>query len=197
MATVARDTRQTILAEAFELFRKQGYAATTMGQVAEAVGISKGNLTYHFASKQALFEAVNAFGAAYVHERLIARSFDEASEAIAGLEDFCRRIRRWGIDAEDHFVGCIFTNVAVETQQSDQAVGQLARRTLKGFADALTARFEAAQAAGEIRQDQDAGQLARMFFWMYEGALTISRASDNPAEYDAFRFSLRAWLTPS
>jgi TetR/AcrR family transcriptional repressor of nem operon len=197
MTTVTRDTRQTILAEAFELFRKQGYAGTSMGQVAEAVGISKGNLTYHFPSKQALYEAVNAFAAAYVHERLIARSFDEAAEAIAGLEDFCRRIRRWGIDPDEHFVGCIFTNVAVETQHSDPAVGKLARRTLQGFSDALTERFAIAQANGEIRNDQDAAQLARMFFWMYEGALTISRASDSPAEYDAFRFSLRAWLTPT
>jgi len=168
-----------------------------MAQVAEAVGISKGNLTYHFPSKQALFEAVNAMAASYVQERLIARSFDEAPEAIAGLEDFCRRIRRWGIDPDEHFVGCIFTNVAVETQHSDAAVGQLARATLASFKAALAERFVRAQAAGEIRQDQDAEMLARMFFWMYEGALTISRATDSPAEYDAFRFSLRAWLTPA
>lgn len=197
MTTTVRDTRQTIMAEAFELFRKQGYAGTSMGQVAEAVGISKGNLTYHFPSKQALFEAVDAYAEGYVRERLIARSFDEATEAIAGLEDFCRRIRRWGIDLDGHFVGCIFTNVAVETQHSDAAVGQLARETLNTFRRDLVERFQRAQAAGEIRNDQDAGQLARMFFWMYEGALTISRATDDPAEYDAFRFSLRAWLTPS
>ncbi|MDB5099638.1 MAG: transcriptional regulator, TetR family [Cyanobacteria bacterium RYN_339] len=197
MMTVVRDTRQTILGEAFDLFRKQGYAATTMGQVAEAVGISKGNLTYHFPSKQALFEAVNAFSATFVRERLIARSFDEAPEAIAGLEDFCRRIRRWAVDPDGHFVGCIFTNVAVETQHSDVAVGQMARNTLSGFSQALGERFAAAQAAGEIRGDQDAATLSRMFFWMYEGALTISRAMDSPIEYDAFRFTLRAWLTPA
>jgi hypothetical protein len=31
---------------------------------------------------------------------------------------------------------------------------------------------------------------------MYEGSLTLSRALDDPAEYDAFRATLRPWLSP-
>jgi TetR/AcrR family transcriptional repressor of nem operon len=196
MTTLVRDTRQTILGFAAELFRKQGYGATTMGQVAELTGISKGNLTYHFPSKQALFEEVHAAAESYLRDRLIGRSFDEATDALAGLEVFTRRVRRWCIDPDGHFVGCLFTNLAVETQHSDAAIGQLARGALVGFKELLAERFAIAQAAGEIRQDLDATHLARMFFWMYEGALTLSRALNDPGEYDAFRASLRTWLSP-
>ena len=38
MTVTTRDTRQTIVIAAADLFRKQGYAATTMQQVAELSG---------------------------------------------------------------------------------------------------------------------------------------------------------------
>ena len=196
MTTLTRDTRQTILAVAADLFRSQGYGGTTMQVVAERAGISKGNLTYHFPSKQALFEAVYAEAFAYVRDRVLARSFDEEGDAVAGLEAFTRRLRRWLIDPDGRFVGCIFTNVAVECQQADPVVGRLAAQALVAVRDALALRFAEAQAAGQIRADVPAAELARMFFWMYEGALALAKALDQPAEYDAFRASLRPWLAP-
>lgn len=196
MTTLTRDTRQTILAVAADLFRSQGWGATTMQVVAERAGISKGNLTYHFPSKQALFEAVYAEARAYVRDRILDRSFAEEPDAIAALEAFTRRLRRWLIDHDGRFVGCIFTNVAVEARQSDAAVGRLAGEALVAIRAALAERFAAAQAAGQIRSDLPAAELARAFFWQYEGALALAKALDDPAEYDGFRAGLRAWLEP-
>ena len=197
MGTLATlDTRSSIVAVAAELFRSHGYAATTMQAVAERAGISKGNLTYHFPSKQALFEAVYAEAFAYVRDRALARSFAEEPDGVAALEAFTRRLRRWMLDPQGRFVGCIFTNVAVETQHHEPAIGGLARQALVAIQAALAEHFAAAQAAGGIRCDVPAAELARMFFWMYEGALALSKALDDPAEYDAFRAMLRGWLRP-
>jgi AcrR family transcriptional regulator len=44
-------TAQKILLAARRLFNEKGYAATTLTEIAEAVGISQGNLTYHFPTK--------------------------------------------------------------------------------------------------------------------------------------------------
>ena len=54
--------RQRILDEAAGLFVGQGYAATTLRQIATAAGIKAGSVYYHFASKEELFEAVLARG---------------------------------------------------------------------------------------------------------------------------------------
>ncbi len=48
------DKRALILAKTLDLFRAQGIKSTTMQQVAEAAGVSKGALYLHFASKSAL-----------------------------------------------------------------------------------------------------------------------------------------------
>jgi len=44
------------LEAALELFSKQGFRGSTMRQVADAAGLSVGNLYHHFPSKEAIFE---------------------------------------------------------------------------------------------------------------------------------------------
>ena len=51
-------TKQEILEAALELFSVQGYEATSILQLAEAVGIRKASLYSHFESKQAILDAL-------------------------------------------------------------------------------------------------------------------------------------------
>lgn len=52
------DTKQRILAEARSLFNRKGYNGVSMQDIADAAGISKGNLTYHFKKKEHIMEAL-------------------------------------------------------------------------------------------------------------------------------------------
>ena len=51
-------TRQSILDAAYDLITKQGYAATSMRQIAEKAGLSLGSIYNHFASKADVFRAI-------------------------------------------------------------------------------------------------------------------------------------------
>ncbi len=51
-------TRQSILHAAAGLFRQQGYAAVSLRDIAEAVGMKTGSLYYHFSSKESLVEEI-------------------------------------------------------------------------------------------------------------------------------------------
>ncbi|WP_126426869.1 TetR/AcrR family transcriptional regulator [Brevibacillus marinus] len=52
------DTRSKILAAANRVFARQGYAGATLDDVAEAAGMTKGAVYWHFASKNDLFLAL-------------------------------------------------------------------------------------------------------------------------------------------
>jgi TetR/AcrR family transcriptional regulator, regulator of cefoperazone and chloramphenicol sensitivity len=52
------DTRQRILAVAVELFSTQGYAGTSIRDIAERMAMRKASLYYHFDSKEQILEAV-------------------------------------------------------------------------------------------------------------------------------------------
>ena len=49
-------TKDTIMKEALRLFAEKGYAAVSMRDLAEAVGISASTIYHYFESKQALFQ---------------------------------------------------------------------------------------------------------------------------------------------
>lgn len=54
----APDRREEVLAAAAECFMRRGYEATSMDDVAEALGATKGRVYHHFRSKPDLFFAV-------------------------------------------------------------------------------------------------------------------------------------------
>lgn len=56
--TVKGNTKQEILDAALELFSVHGFEATSISQLAEAVGIRKASLYSHFENKQAILDAL-------------------------------------------------------------------------------------------------------------------------------------------
>ena len=52
------NTKQEILKASLELFSVQGFEATSISQIAGAVGIRKASLYSHFESKQAILDAL-------------------------------------------------------------------------------------------------------------------------------------------
>lgn len=67
--TESRDTRQAILDAALDLFSSAGYAATSMRQIARAVGVRESAIYVHFKGKaeilETLFETYGPSGAAF------------------------------------------------------------------------------------------------------------------------------------
>src|SRR5919199_26130 len=51
-------SRQQILEAALELFSHRGYGATSVRDIAEAAGLSKGNVYHHFPDKETIFRAL-------------------------------------------------------------------------------------------------------------------------------------------
>lgn len=58
MATRSAQKRAAVLEAAREVFEAQGYQAATMDEIAARAGVSKRTVYHHFASKEALFEAL-------------------------------------------------------------------------------------------------------------------------------------------
>ena len=67
------------------LFRRQGFAATTVRQIAKAAGMLPGSLHYRYPSKEALLLALM--------ERAIERSMAAVLQAVAGETDALERVR--------------------------------------------------------------------------------------------------------
>lgn len=58
VGSAADDTRTRILDVAVDLFIEQGYAGTSIRDISERLGMTKGSLYYHFASKEDVLTAL-------------------------------------------------------------------------------------------------------------------------------------------
>jgi AcrR family transcriptional regulator len=101
VGSAAEDTRARILPAAAELFVERGYAGTSVRDISERLGMTKGSLYYHFTAKEdvlvallePLFEAVDAFvegarSSGRVTPDLVRRLIDVLDEHATMLRSF-------------------------------------------------------------------------------------------------------------
>jgi AcrR family transcriptional regulator len=81
-------TREQLITVATQLFASRGYEGTSIDAVQQGAGVSRGSLYHHFASKDALFEAVLEEIEARVGNEVVAAAAGTA-DPVAGLRAGC------------------------------------------------------------------------------------------------------------
>jgi AcrR family transcriptional regulator len=174
------ETRQRLLAAAARTFARQGYAGASLDAVAEAAGLTKGAVYWHFASKMDLFLAL-------LDERLATK----VAELPALLEKAAA-----ASDPEQALAGLLLTLLADGPNDPDwprlclefissgrhPAVGQrlaLMDRRSQAHTAALIRQL---QQIGRLAADLDAEALAGFWIAMLDG-LTLAWLKD-PAHFD-------------
>jgi AcrR family transcriptional regulator len=83
------DTRRKILEIAAQLFSQQGYAATSLAQVARAAQVSKALILWHFESKERLFHAaLQHFLAPYEIDTQVLLGLTESEQVEKLIDDY-------------------------------------------------------------------------------------------------------------
>lgn len=93
------DTREQILAAAAGLFRRHGYAATTLRQIADAAGIKAASIYYHFGSKDEILGEVLDKG--------IVAVMDQVRSRIEALPEPASARERIAAAIEGHLIGLL------------------------------------------------------------------------------------------
>lgn len=104
-----KNTQAAILEAANDLFLRQGYHGTSMRQIAREAGIALGGIYNHFASKEAIFEAVFLAN----HPVLQMIPTIEAAEGET-VEDFVRNAAKQMMAAiyeRPHFLNLMFIEI--------------------------------------------------------------------------------------
>lgn len=113
--------RDKLLEAAAQLFSSQGYEATSMRDIAGAVGMLPGSVYYHFPSKEDLFVAV--------HDEGVRQITDSVREAVKGLTDPWERLEA---AAAGHMDALLADNgfASVVTPEYSTKLGQATERLI-------------------------------------------------------------------
>jgi AcrR family transcriptional regulator len=145
-SSAARDLRAEILAEATGLFVVHGYHGLSMRQIAEAVGVTKAALYYHFKDKETLFLAILVTYLEKVEE-LIRQVQAEGNTCRECIRLLVQRMLRQPAEQR-----AVIRLASQEIVQVSAAARQAFRITYhKKFIDIIQAMMEAGIASGELR----------------------------------------------
>jgi AcrR family transcriptional regulator len=166
-------TRIHIIMKSAELFNDKGYAGTTMQDIMEATGLTKGGLYRNFSSKDEI--ALEAFK--YAGQVL----WEHFSKAMEGCETATGKILAMcGVYSDTVHNppikgGCPFLNTAVE---SDHAFPVLRDEALAAYVQMLSfieGILKQGVAEGEFQADMDTESVASFVFSSIEGGIMASR----------------------
>lgn len=183
MAVIGRPRefdREAALETAMLLFWRKGFAATSMNELCDAIGIRSPSLYAAFGSKEQLYlEAVER----YVDRqgRLVWNKLKDGTSARAGVENLLRAATESLPKSRTSPAGCMAVLAAVGDEWP-AAVTRVAKKVRLDMLDTLRARVEAAVAERELPPSTDVDGLSRFYLSVFEGMAIQARDGATEAE---------------
>lgn len=172
MARLIEFDRDKALESAMLLFWRQGYNATSLSQLLEAMAISRSSFYAAFTDKRSVYiEALTLFSQ---RTNSVLSSVEDDRNPGNAIKNFFehtlfsvpeRRMRR----------GCMMVNTVLELADVDQGLSILASQKLDEIERAFEVCFERALESGTFSSQQTAKELAQFVMTINQGLRVSSR----------------------
>lgn len=177
MARKLEFDRDDAVQAAAETFWEKGYAATSLDDLTERLGIGRASLYNAFGDKRALL--IEALSSYLSSGRDVLR--DALASKLTGKQALSRLVEgRASCDGQSG-KGCLAVNVGVELNGADQQIQQAIVGELERVEDTVLALIRRGQTDGSIRSEIDAEGAARAFMALIVGIQSMKRIG-MPAE---------------
>ncbi len=178
MAGVKQYDRTELLDRAIELFRRQGFTATSTAELVDELGVNRKSMYAEFGSKQGLFEAALD---RYDNHHL-SGVLAPIEGADAGADAIREAFSAYAAESEGwaRGRGCLLCNTAVERAALDPG----ARRHVDAYLERLTRAFRHAlgnaRRSGDLHPGANLDELASFFTMALVGVAAVIRAEAAP-----------------
>lgn len=190
-------TRLKILEAAVELFHAFTFTGTSVNQIVERAGITKGALFHHFKGK-------NELGYAVVDELLrqqfreewvkpLQTSVDPVADIQAILDGFSEEMQE---DPKAITRGCPINNLAQEMSAVDDTFRLKLKDIFQEWEQSLERAIRAGIDAGNVRSDVDPSALAVTLVALFEGSIGMLKVSQDTNHFEKLDAGL-TWILQS
>jgi TetR/AcrR family transcriptional repressor of nem operon len=158
------DLREKIIQESLKLFSLKGFLSTSIQDVLEAAGTSKGGLYNHFMSKEDLFFAVLGVAQEIWRQRTL-EGLDRIEKPIERIKKLLRNYsNRYLKDTQAFPGGCVFVTLSVELDDQRPRLSEEITKGFVGFKEMLNRWLDESKKSGQIRSDVDTKAVTEMIF---------------------------------
>lgn len=183
MGVKGEQTREHILATAESLILQRGYSGTSIDEIINEAGITKGGFFYHFKGKNDL--ARNLMLRYLDQDEKFFTSLAERAESLTEdplqqLLIFLKLMAEAMADLPGAHPGCLVASFTYESQQFDDQVHELNaqgvlswRRIFLGYLERIAEKYP-------MKIDKPLEEIADMLTSVIEGGIIMSKVLDDP-----------------
>lgn len=170
-------TKEKILVESGKLFNTKGYKATSLSEITNATGFTKGALYRHFENKEQLEQETLFHLSTILFEkvRTVIKAQSSASEKLRAIFRFFSSY----ISNPPIIGGCPLLNASIEADDAHPTLRKGALRILKILRDSLITVMTNGVKHKQFKSGIDKEYYATIFIASLEGAIMMSKLHGN------------------
>jgi TetR/AcrR family transcriptional repressor of nem operon len=184
-------TRQFIIEATSVVFNKKGYAGTSLSDLTEATGLTKGSIYGNFESKEEVALAVFDYNTC--------RNRDMIQKRMAQVDTYFDKLmvytKVYNSDALTARGGCPILNTAVEADDTNDLLRDKAAQAVTRWKKTIVELIQCGMATGEFKADIDVDQSALSIVALIEGGIMISKVTKSHANMDQVMRTVETLIT--
>jgi AcrR family transcriptional regulator len=183
MAAKGSRTRQKIIAKALQLFCVKGYYNTSINDILQATGLTKGGLYGHFASKEDLWYAVydEALG---IWRKVVFQGIQSSADPLERIQTLIENDIKTKLGKHVFEGGCFFHSMLVELSGQSAAMSSHLMRGFHQLAGLLRTWLEQAEHRGLLKENLNFHEIANYIIISLNGAAALYASSRDPVILD-------------
>ncbi|HOY11675.1 MAG TPA: TetR/AcrR family transcriptional regulator [Saprospiraceae bacterium] len=186
-------TRQFIIEKSAPIFNTKGYSATSMNDILQATGLTKGGVYGNFDSKDQI--AIEAFelsiGKVKEGIRFKTKNESTAQGKLFAIFNFYKNFSIIPLTEG----GCPLLNTAIEADDNLPFMKVKAQKALNELLASLEYIIQNGIESNEFKEGIDAKKEAALIFSVIQGGLMMSKLSDNPKILNGLLETLKTNVT--
>ncbi|UKB84205.1 TetR/AcrR family transcriptional regulator [Chryseobacterium sp. MEBOG06] len=174
----AEKTKQFIIEKTATLFNTKGYISTSLSDITQATGLTKGSIYGNFENKDQVAIEVYKYNASQL-SKIMSRSFgDQYPASVDKLHAFVDFYRKnWRSVFSNG--GCPLMNAATEADDSFPVLKNQVKTSFEAWTGKITAVIQQGQQNKELNEKVNADEYASLFVMLIEGGILLSKTMDD------------------
>ena len=173
----AEITKAYIIEKSAPIFNTKGFAGTSLNDITEATGLTKGAIYGNFEDKNEIALAVYNYNVANMKRRMneAINSKEMGYDKLFAYTDYYRRT--WEKVFERG--GCPVLNASVEADDNLPFLKRSVQNTIKGWIKSISDIIELGKEQNQIRKDVNSAKYATTIITLIEGGIMMAKINNN------------------
>lgn len=174
----AEKTKQFIIEKTASLFNTKGYMSTSLSDITQVTGLTKGSIYGNFENKDEVALEVYKYNSNLLAKNMARSLGEEFPGTVDKLNAFVNFYRKnWKTVFESG--GCPLMNAATEADDSFPNLKKQVTRSFEGWIKKIAHVIADGQENGELRKDINANEYGSLFIMLVEGGILLAKTTED------------------